>query len=347
MASSLATTPLPTFIHEEIQSELVEDQRLSSTLPPTINELDPRVLRARRSSDRKAARVLDITIAREDVDMAYCPDATDDPISAAHSIYGRRRSSLSHLNLGSLSLRDVALDEDMEEETPLVGGKATKVARRTKARKRLDALLSPLKLKPRTVKVPQPMAYRATLGALVPSRPAHQPLTIEDAMDWQADAGISTSPTPTAEASGSTSPEHASGTDPFAGFSWTIPTTPRRGHAGSAPTTPRVSPYSAKSKESRGSRHTPRTPHTPHSTRSARSWLSEPSPGSVAGSSGGSLSSHDRRMRARARLMASQMKSLQILGTEAGEAIARATGVKESKIRYREFATRLGKRKKY
>ncbi|KAI0667140.1 hypothetical protein C8Q78DRAFT_389299 [Trametes maxima] len=344
MAFSSATTPLPTFIHDDIHSELVEDKPPSSTLPPTINELDPGVLRARRRSDRKAARVLDITIAREDVDIA-APDASDDStMGTARSMYGRRRSSFSHLNLGSLSLRDVALDEDMEEETPLVGGKATKVAQRTKARKRLAALLSPLMLKPRTVKVPQPMAYRATLGALISS---HQPPTSEDAMDWQADAGMSTSPTLAAEASGSASPTHAGSTDPFAGFSRTIPTTPRRGPGGSAPTTPRVSSHSAKSKASRGSRHTPRTPHTPHSTRSARSWLSEPSPGSVAGSSGGSLSSHDRRMRARARLMASQMKSLQILGTEAGEAIVRATGVRESKARYREFATRLGKRKKY
>ncbi|KAJ2967851.1 hypothetical protein NUW54_g13388 [Trametes sanguinea] len=46
-------------------------------------------------------------------------------------------------------------------------------------------------------------------------------------------------------------------------------------------------------------------------------------------------------IRRRQRELTSQMKSMQILGSEAGAAIAKAANVKETKLRYREFDRKL------
>ncbi|KAH9896119.1 hypothetical protein C8Q73DRAFT_466937 [Cubamyces lactineus] len=295
------------------------DEEASSlpSLPPTINVVDRDVLRARRRSDKKAAKILDITIAREDidadVDMASPMSPDWSGIDGMQPpVQGARRTSLSQLNMGSLTLLDSPMDED--EGTPLVGGSMPTKGESGKTRKKLAFLFRKFGRR-KMRKDPKP-APRATLSSLVsPSRHDEDPF--EDEYGAEGDE----------EDNGS--PSRAAGNDPFDeedGSQWPlVPKTPNRARCTSAPTTP----GSAKSKWQRS----PKTP------LSARSWRSECSPGSISASSALSVSSTLRRKHARRRVrqLKSQMKSLQILGSEASEAVARATNVKETKLRYRDF----------
>ncbi|KAI0325584.1 hypothetical protein GY45DRAFT_1330051 [Cubamyces sp. BRFM 1775] len=306
------------------------DEEASSlpALPPTINVVDRDVLRARRRSDKKAAKILDITIAREDIDadVEMRPpmssgwtgiDGTQSVIQAA------RRTSLSHLNMGTLTLLDSPMDED--EGAPLIEGSSpTKGARAGgesgKSRRKFGSFFKFRNLGRRKgPKAPKP-APRATLSSLVsPSRHDEDPFEDDHGMEW-------------ADEEDNGSPARAAGNAPSEGegaSQWPlVPKTPQRARCMSAPTTPR----STKSRK--------RSPKTP---LSARSWLSECSPGSISASSALSVTSTLRRKNARRRVrqLKSQMKSLQILGSEASEAVARATNVKETKLRYRDFDRRV------
>ena len=64
---------------------------------------------------------------------------------------------------------------------------------------------------------------------------------------------------------------------------------------------------------------------------------------SISASSALSVTSTLRRKNARRRIrqLKSQMKSLQILGSEASAAVALATNVKETKLRYRDFGRQI------
>ncbi|CDO72579.1 hypothetical protein BN946_scf184983.g62 [Trametes cinnabarina] len=270
-----------------------------SALPPSINAVSP------------------------DIDCdTQSPDATDrSPAEQSADAQGRRRrSSFSHLNIGTLSLCEPApIDEGEDEDVPLVRSSSPTKAAASKARRKIGALFQRLHRR-KPSKVPR-HAVRATLGSVVPDEHSEDPFGDEHAMDWEDDeAGFEGAGT-----SGQASP----GVAP-------APKTPGRGRCTSAPTTPGASPWSTKS--GRSSTSWQRSPKTP---RSAKSWLSDSSPGSL--SITGSVTSSLRRkhVRRRQRQMASQMKSMQILGSEAGAAIAKAANVKESKLRYREFDRKM------
>ncbi|KAI9057797.1 hypothetical protein FKP32DRAFT_1598017 [Trametes sanguinea] len=311
---------------EEDESDLT-----SAPLPPTINVTDPDVLRNKRRSDKKAAKLLDITIAREDVDYDMespgVPGFDSENGEQLAGMDGRvRRSSMTQLNIGTLSLRESPLIHEREDDgTPLFGSASpTKGTRRVpgKARRKIGAFLQRLQ-RGKPSKLPS-QAVRATLASVVSEDHVDDPFGDEHAMDWEGDEDAETSQHASSIATGST---------PAAALA---PKTPQRGRCTSTPNTPRASPWSAKSPRSSASwQKSPRTP------RSAKSWLSDSSPGSL--SIAGSVASSLRRknVRRRQRQLTSQMKSMQILGSEAGAAIAKAANVKETKLRYREFDRKL------
>ncbi|KAI0357279.1 hypothetical protein OH77DRAFT_1422860 [Trametes cingulata] len=301
----------------DIYHDFDEDESVLPSLPPTINVVDRDVLRARRRSDKKAARILDIAIAREDFDAGDQMD-TDEPGAAGPS---GRRTSLSHLNLGGLSLREpdrrFATDEHMEDEAPLLNGSPSKRPRKGVAKRVMRRLFEPIRLR-KASHVSKP-ARRAVLSSVVPADVLEDPFGDEHAMEWEDEVDT------TAGGSG----EGSSGSQAVS-----VPKTPQRPRHASAPTTPRSSPWSAKSRRSVTSwQRSPRTPS------SAKSWLSEGgSPETDYSTSSGMSALRRRHARRRARQMTSQMKSLQVLGSEASEAVAKATNVKESKLRYRVWS---------
>ncbi|KAJ8495521.1 hypothetical protein ONZ51_g1653 [Trametes cubensis] len=323
--------------HKDVAHSLFDefDEESSSlpSLPPTINVVDRDVLRARRRSDKKAAKILDITIAREDndadVDMASPTYPEWSGIDGLQPpVQGARRTSLSQLNMGSLTLLDSPMDEDegaplIEKSSPTKGARAGGESGKT--RKKLAFIFRKLgRRKAPKAKNPNP-APRATLGPLVPtSENDENPFGDEHRMQW-------------ADEEDNGSPSGAVGGVPDDGECNQLalaPKTPQRGRSTSAPTTPR----SSKSKKG-----TPNWQCSPKTPLSARSWRSECSPGSISASSALSVTSTLRRKNARRRirLLKSQMKSLQILGSEASAAVALATNVKETKLRYRDFGRQI------
>ncbi|OSD02229.1 hypothetical protein PYCCODRAFT_1477800 [Trametes coccinea BRFM310] len=267
----------------------------------------------------------DITVTDEDVDCdMQSPDFREwdtqwEKQQASMTGHGRR-ASLSYLNIDTMSLRESPTqDEGEDEDAPLVrNGSPTKGKQRApgKARRKIGALFQRLQRRKRAV--------RGTVGSVATEGDVHDPFDDENAMDWKGGE--------LAEA-----PEHASNAASGSGGAEAqAPKTPHRGGCSSTPTTPGASAWSAKTRRSSASwQRSPRTP------RSAKSWLSDSSPGSL--SITGSVTSSLRRknIRRRQREHASQMKSMQILGSEAGAAIAKAANIKETKLRYREFDRKL------
>ncbi|KAI0368224.1 hypothetical protein BV20DRAFT_969555 [Pilatotrama ljubarskyi] len=294
----------------DIYVDFEEDDSVLPSLPPTINVVDRDILRARRRSDIKASRILDVTIAREDFDVGDQMD-TDEPESAGPS---GRRSSLSHLNVGALSLRDperkFVADDPMDEETPLLSGSPSKRPRKGIAKQVMRRLFHPIRLR-KAAHVAKP-GRRAVLSSVVPTDATANPFDDQNGMEYEYEA-------------------ETAGEGSCSGVS--VPKTPQRPKFASAPSTPHTSPLSAKSRRSTTSwQRSPRTPC------SAKSWLSDGSPETDYSTSSGMSSLRRKHARRRARQMTSQMKSLQVLGSEASEAVARATNVKESKLRYRAWS---------
>ncbi|KAI0653473.1 hypothetical protein C8Q70DRAFT_937657 [Cubamyces menziesii] len=183
--------------HKDVAHSLFDefDEESSSlpSLPPTINVVDRDVLRARRRSDKKAAKILDITIAREDndadVDMASPTYPEWSGIDGLQPpVQGARRTSLSQLNMGSLTLLDSPMDEDegaplIEKSSPTKGARAGGESGKT--RKKLAFIFRKLgRRKAPKAKNPNP-APRATLGPLVPtSENDENPFGDEHRMQW-------------------------------------------------------------------------------------------------------------------------------------------------------------------
>ncbi|KAI8976317.1 hypothetical protein BD414DRAFT_164934 [Trametes punicea] len=308
-------------VADDVYSEFREEESaLPLPLPPTINVVDPDILRARRRSDKKAAKLLDITIAREDADFEV-----GDLSGAGHTEDEDPQAPTL--------LDSPMIDEG--EDVPLVDGSPSKGTRRTKTRRKIGAFFQNFRRrKVSNLKVPRP-APRATLASLVSPDYVQNPFGDEHAIHRD---GEEAGPSSDAHSQTEGNPQDGGGS-PVAGSTaqWAlVPNTPRRTPSASAPTTPGTSPWSAKSKRSVASwQRSPRTP------RSAKSWLSEHSPGSLSITSSVTSSLRRKHVRRRERQLASQMKSLQILGSEAGAAVAKASHVKESKLRYREFERQL------
>lgn len=110
---------------------------------------------------------------------------------------------------------------------------------------------------------------------------------------------------------------------------WAVcPRTPQKKQSSSTPTTPRSSPWS---------RSSLRTPGSARSARSVRSALSQMSDKSRLSATSSMLKKHAKRKKERNARMASQMKSIQILGAEAVGAVAKATRVPEDELQVRVF----------
>lgn len=314
--------------------EFSEEDSALPTMPlsPDMDEeMDPD-LRARRRSSKKAARVLGITEEdMEDSPMRYA-------MRSDSGVQDNRRASLSQLNLTSLSLRDSprasAPDVTTSDEEPLLGGSTTRRSQAGKAYKRLGKkLLGPFHLssvpkgkgRKRKLSSGASPLFTSTLAS-----PFRDKRSQED-MDWEDEGAAGPSCSTPADFDMSAPDEVTAPLSPK------TPRTPRRARHASAPTTPRTSPLSAKSRRSSTGwqRTTPRTP------LSAKSWrsTSDSSPGTGSDRSPGAL--RRRAKRRRARDMASQTKILQLLGPEATGAVAKATNVKETKLRYRDFGRQL------
>ncbi|KAI0759301.1 hypothetical protein BD413DRAFT_496197 [Trametes elegans] len=268
------------------------------------------------------------------------------PGAFQRSVASGRRTSLSQLNIASLSVRDGELqpimdedsDEHEHEHAPLVESPGARGAKRGKSRMRLEMLLRKFAQRRRTK---HPKASPTHAHAAAPDL-AEDPFDDSHGMDIDGEDAVA----PFRVGSDAESiEEDGAGVDGAVGADWpAVPKTPRRAKRTSPPTTPGRSPRSAKSARSVMSWQTgASSPRTPKSTRSR---VSDGSPGSGGSSSGGS-SYRRRLLRRRTRdTMASQLKSVQLLGDEAVPAVARATNVKESRLRYRQLDRQLRDRRR-
>ncbi|OJT05245.1 hypothetical protein TRAPUB_3983 [Trametes pubescens] len=313
----------PVGLYRELDGE-DSDLPTQPQSPGLDEDMDADDLRARRRSGKKAARVLGI--------------ADEDVVMADTHAYDGRRGSLSQLNLSTLSLREpprgyVSMSDD---DVPLLGGTSTHRGKTGKAYKRLGRkLLGGFRLS----KAPKGKGRkRALSGGPSSLSTLASPFHDEADMEWEEEGAPSGSTLYDADMSAPD--EDRAGSS--ASISLKTPKTPRRERHTSAPTTPRTSPRSAKSR--RSSTHWQRTaPRTPLSAKSWRS-MSDSSPGTGSDRSPGVLLRRAKRRRARD--MASQTKILQLLGPEATGAVAQATNVKETKLRYRDFGRQLHDRLK-
>ncbi|KAI0631859.1 hypothetical protein C8Q77DRAFT_1219156 [Trametes polyzona] len=338
------------FAHETAFDEYNEQDTSLRTHPLLGDDLD--IPDAPERHKGKAARILGVSLADLDYDMSE-GHRIPGGLSDASGSDGRR-ASLSQLNLSTLSLResarglpyDVPMEDD--EDTPLLGGTSGKSGRLGKARRSLGKrLFRPFSLvKSARTKVEGKRALTEPQAACASSdAPAEGASGEQDEMEWEDedDAGALTSAQAEGSAGQGDGAEQGKEEDTVEveaegeveDGSPHAPKTPRR----KRPTTPRRSPKSAGSRRSVSSwyRTTPRTPC------SARSWRSDSSPGSSPGSTsaGSVLLNRTRRRRKRDDALASQTKCVQLLGPESCAAVARATNVKETKLRYRTFGREL------
>ncbi|KAH9850498.1 hypothetical protein C2E23DRAFT_877557 [Lenzites betulinus] len=309
-----------------------KDPLSSMEVPPDMSFLDevndPDGWRARRRSEKKAAKVLGIPFLDDtDLEPGHCASHAEGE-GTAYSAQDGRRGSLSQLNLASLSLREPARMDTQhstgsEEAVPLLGS-ASRGARRNKAHRRLGRhLLSPFRL------------ARTKGRKLTRSRHDEEDIEWEEAQAERAAQADTEGDVEMAEE------DEPVGQGSPGGAQAEVPYTPRRKvRYASAPATPRTSPPSARSRRSTSSwqRTTPRTP------LSAKSWRTDGSPGSDFSPGSGGSTLQRRNKRRRARELVSQTKCLQLLGPEASGAVARATNVKETKLRYRDFGRQLHER---
>ncbi|KAI0820860.1 hypothetical protein BC628DRAFT_1422531 [Trametes gibbosa] len=305
-----------------------------SVLPCLDDITDPDGWRARRRSEKKAARVLGIPTLSDDgggdMDSAHHAFQAEGGDTSYHGPEGGRRASLSHLNLSSLSLREPArgftrLQSMSEDDVPLLGA-AARGARRTKPHRRLGRhLLKPFRLaRAKARKIGRgrsdgdKMEWADAEGGQGAQEEAVSDVEMEDADEDEGDGSVPGEGSPGA----------------------LVPRTPRKVRYASVPLSPHSTPPSAKSRRSTSSwlRTTPRTPC------SAKSWRTDGSPGSDFSPSSGGSTLQRRNKRRRARNLVSESKCLQLLGPEASAAVARATNVNETKLRYRDFGRQLHER---
>ncbi|KAI0925404.1 hypothetical protein AcV7_005659 [Taiwanofungus camphoratus] len=300
-------------------------------VPPTTHLVDPATHRAQRRSDRKAAKLLDITVAREDSGMSALPgpketdEHLEDPFRGPEQVNrrGRTRGARPLWRMRPTSLLDHGSKPSQgsgdDENLALLNRPSEKDAR---SRKSVFAPFGSLlaSLRRRRTATSVETRPRAVLASLVPAANDHSGL-IPSAF------GAERSVTRSEGTQKSTMDVRDEGTASHCETSAKpdepgLPTTPKRAHSTAFLET-RTSPKSTKSARSIRSTRSKlgRTPSSPGSLRSDISSISRLSlADSIRFKLGRTL---NVRMEKRARIR-SQMKSLQILGSEAGPSVARA-----------------------
>ncbi|KAI1787285.1 hypothetical protein LXA43DRAFT_975340 [Ganoderma leucocontextum] len=302
----------------------------SAPLPPTSNAVDADVLRTQRRSDRKLAKLLGITVAREDgPPSAVEVDRDDaDPLhrfgepdreDESHSERWHVPAAWSYASASATGGDDEGrplIDDALDDEVDVRG--------KGKIRQRLSGF-NPFRRRKADKSGPPTLFGRVMRPSLAgeSATGAQNPFGDEHAIEGNGRGGglaeeermeTHDGPFPT--------PSAPSG-------QWvTFPSLAAQ--TVSAPTTPKRSPRSMKSRRTPGS---------------AKSWLS-----AVSNTSELSTVSSLRRknLRRRARLsgghesqMRSMRKTVQVLGPEAAGAVVKETGVSPNKLRCMDFGRQM------